>query len=87
MESLGARIYFLKDGELNSIFKPALRIDAKNKIGCGDIFGAVFFYGYLTNRNIVKSLELANTAAGLTAQYADINEIEKLKEDVLSRYN
>ncbi len=79
MEELGARVFYLNAGEVNSIFKPAIKIDLKNKIGCGDIFGAVFFYSYLLSRDINKSLETANYAAGTAASGKDLKELGKLK--------
>jgi len=81
MEELGAKIFYLENGEINSVFKPANKIEVKNKIGCGDIFGAVFFYDYLINRDINKSLEKANYAAGLTAAGMDLKELKKLIKD------
>ena len=80
MEELGARIYYLEEGEINSVFKPAIKIDVTNKIGCGDIFGAVYFYSYLINRDINKSLETANYAAGLAASGKDLKELNELKK-------
>ena len=81
MEELGAKVFYLENGEINSVFKPANKIEVKNKIGCGDIFGAVFFYDYLINRDINKSLEKANYAAGLTAAGRDLKELNKLTKD------
>ena len=81
MEGLGARIFFLDNNEVNSIYKPAMKIEAKNKIGCGDIFGAVFFYSYFKDRDIAKSLELANNAAGYAAMDVDLKEIRNLIKD------
>ena len=81
MEELGAKVFYLENGEINSVFKPANKIEVKNKIGCGDIFGAVFFYDYLINRDINKSLEKANYAAGLTAAGKDLKELNKLIKD------
>ena len=72
MEELGARIFFLNESEINSIFKPAIKIEVKNKVGCGDIFGAVFFYNYIKYRDINVSLEAANKAAGLAASNNDL---------------
>jgi sugar/nucleoside kinase (ribokinase family) len=87
MEDLGARVFYLTDGEINSIFKPAIKIDAKNKIGCGDFFGSAFFYSYFKYNDIGKSLEFANIAAGFAASYVDLSEIRKLSEDVFERFN
>ena len=81
MEELGAKVFYLENGEINSVFKPANKIEVKNKIGCGDIFGAVFFYDYLINWDINKSLEKANYAAGLTAAGMDLKELNKLTKD------
>ena len=44
----------------------AVQVEVKNKIGCGDIFGAVFFYSYLCGKNLSESLSLANKLAGIT---------------------
>ena len=81
MEELGARIFFLDNNEVNSIFKPAMKIETKNKVGCGDIFGAVFFYSYFKARDIGKSLEFANNAAGFAAMGVDLKEIRNLIKD------
>jgi len=57
-------------------------------VWCGDVFGAVFFYSYISrgNKNIEKVLKLANIAAGYTASYKDMNDFKNLKDNVLSRY-
>jgi sugar/nucleoside kinase (ribokinase family) len=81
MEDLGARVYYLENGQINSLFKPANKIEVKNKIGCGDIFGAVFFYAYLKQSNINVSLEKANYAAGSAAAGVDLKELNKLIKD------
>ncbi len=84
--SIGARIYTLKNKEIISIFEQALKIESKNMVGCGDVFGAVFFYNYIKTKDAVYSLGMANTAAGCAASYNDFKNFDNLKEDVLSRY-
>ena len=84
---LGARLYLKNSDEVFSIFKSSLKIENKNMIGCGDVFGAVFFYNYIKSNDAVDSLQLANTAAGCTASYNDLKNFNNLKKDVLSRYN
>ncbi|MDR3626840.1 MAG: carbohydrate kinase family protein [Ignavibacteriaceae bacterium] len=84
---IGARVFTLNNNEIISIFKSSIKIGNKNMIGCGDIFGAVFFYTYIKTRDLYKSLEFANTAAGYTASYEDINAFNGLKNDVFTRYN
>jgi sugar/nucleoside kinase (ribokinase family) len=48
---LGAKIYYKKSDEIISYFWAARKINNPNVIGCGDVFGTVFFYNYIRNRN------------------------------------
>lgn len=82
----GARLYRLKDGEIYSVFKPAIKVTAVNKIGCGDVFGSVFFYNYIKTADELISLEIANIAAGFSATYNDFENYDMLRQDVFSRY-
>ena len=84
---IGAKVYALINNEIISIFKSSIKIENKNMLGCGDIFGAVFFYTYIKTGDLYKSMELANTAAGYTASYENINAFNGLKKDVFTRYN
>lgn len=83
----GARIYSMKMGEVFSIFKSAVKINAVNKIGCGDVFGAVFFYNYIKTGDVEISLEIANIAAGCSATYKEFENYDLLRQDVFTRYN
>ncbi len=56
---LGARVYYKNQNEIASYFIAARRIKNPNIIGCGDVFGASFFYGYIRNKNAVNSLTKA----------------------------
>ena len=82
----GARLYYMEDGELFSIFKPSVLVKATNKIGCGDVFGAVFFYNYIKTGDARVSLEIANIAAGCSATYDNFENYDLLRQDVFSRY-
>ena len=84
---LAARVYMLNNNEIISIFKSSVKIQSKNKLGCGDVFGAVFFYTFIKTKDVYKSLELANSAASYTASYEDINRFNGLRKDVFTRYN
>jgi hypothetical protein len=83
----GARIYYKENNELSSLMISAIKVNAKNKVGCGDIFGAIFFYTFIKFGKIIKSLELANYAAGMITSYDNYDDIVKLKYDVFSRHN
>lgn len=53
---LGARVYFKNQNEIASYFVAARKIYNPNVIGCGDVFGASFFYSYIRNKNVIDSL-------------------------------
>ncbi|MHC1738781.1 MAG: carbohydrate kinase family protein [Ignavibacteriaceae bacterium] len=82
----GVTMYYVEKEEIRYASLDAIDIVTVNRIGCGDMFGSVFFYYYLKTKDLRKSLELANLAAGCLASYADLKEIGKLKNDVFTRY-
>ncbi len=84
-EKKGARVYFKRKNEIISIFHSALKVKSKNKVGCGDVFGASFFYNYLKTNKINKALELANITAGITASYSNLNDFRNLKNDIIRK--
>ena len=53
---LGAKIFYHQQNEIMSYFIAANKICNPNIIGCGDIFGASFFYSYIRNKNAINSL-------------------------------
>ncbi len=83
---LGARAYYKNDEEIVSMFVPSLKVETKNKVGCGDVFGAVFFYNYIKFQNIDKALKLANIAGACAASYDNIQSFERLRIDVYERF-
>jgi len=76
--ALGARVFYLQNGELNSIFISAAKICAVNKIGLGDVFGAVYFYNYIKTGDLFSSLEKSVTASGLAAEQTDLTKLKNL---------
>lgn len=56
---LGARVYYNSKNEIASYFVAAKKIIKPNIIGCGDVFGASFFYSYIRNKNAIDSLKNA----------------------------
>ena len=89
LEERGAKLFFIDNNIVKSIYEPAINVDIKNKVGCGDVFGAIFFYSYISQgyKSIDKVLKLANIAAGCTALYTEMYEFINLKNDVFLRYN
>lgn len=60
---VGAKIYFRKSNEIISYFVAANKFNNPNVIGCGDVFGAAFFYNYIESKSETKSLDKAVLAA------------------------
>jgi len=77
----GATVFFREAGVIKSIHKEALKVNLINKVGCGDVFGAVYFYNYIKNKNVFLVLDQANLFAGISATYTDTNEFLNLKID------
>ena len=75
----GAHLHYDSNGEIKSYFMNAVKINTVNKVGCGDIFGAVFFYSYISTGDVFKSLELANKAGASAASIKDITSQTILK--------
>lgn len=56
---IGARVYYKNQNKIASYFIAARKISNPNIIGCGDVFGASFFYSYIRNKNAIDSLTCA----------------------------
>jgi sugar/nucleoside kinase (ribokinase family) len=84
-DEYGARVYFIEKKEIKSAFISAVKVKVRNKVGCGDVFGAVFFYNYIRKADIIDSLIAANFAAGISTTYSLITEFKEFKKDVLQR--
>lgn len=59
----GAKAYYLQQNEIASYFIAAKKVNKPNIIGCGDVFGASFFYSYIRNKNTIISLTNAVESA------------------------
>ena len=73
--------YVLLFGDENDISKldlQAEKVEVKNKVGCGDIFGTVFFYSYLDSGNLENSLKSANKTAGFSVSINVLENPERL---------
>ena len=68
----GAQVYYRFNGEVKYLFVNAVKVKSVNKIGCGDIFGVVFFYTYISTNNILVSLNAANKAGAVAASRNDL---------------
>ncbi|HZW38497.1 MAG TPA: carbohydrate kinase family protein [Ignavibacteriaceae bacterium] len=87
-EDKGAIVYYKdKSGDVSAIHKPALDVPCNNKVGCGDVFGAVFFYTYLKHKDVDKALKAAIEASGLMVSYNNMEDFKKLRNDLFSRHN
>lgn len=83
----GATVYFKHNELINSISRDAIRVKTINKVGCGDVFGAVYFYNYIKNKNIHDALKLANVFAGISTTYSEVKDLTHLKNDAYERFS
>jgi len=63
MGELGAKVFYPQQDEIISCFISAKKISNPISVGCGDVFGASFFYSYIRNNDAVLSLTKAVLAA------------------------
>ncbi|HSL89055.1 MAG TPA: carbohydrate kinase family protein [Ignavibacteriaceae bacterium] len=79
----GVRVYYQNKSEVASYFRATKKVSYNNTVGCGDVFGAAFFYGYISSGNIFKAVESASTSAEFIASINNLSEFIKLKENVI----
>jgi hypothetical protein len=81
----GATVYNKENDFARKIHSDALHFQGNNNVGCGDVFGAAYFYNYIKNKNVTLALEKANLFAGLATTYSEIKEFQNLKRDASER--
>lgn len=77
----GASLYFKDLNEIKIIDKPAKAVKVVNKVGCGDVFGSVFFYNYLCRKDAEFSLEQAIEYSGRAVSVNIFNNIDLFIND------
>ena len=77
----GATVYFMDNYSVKRVDKTALQVEPINKVGCGDVFGAAYFYNYIKNENVDLALLNANTYAGIATTYYSEKDYLNLKHD------
>ena len=83
----GATVFFREHNSVKKVHKDSLHTNVVNKIGCGDVFGAVYFYNYIRNKNVILALEQANLFAGIATTYSEAKDFLNLRRDANERFN
>jgi sugar/nucleoside kinase (ribokinase family) len=81
----GATVFLKENNSIKKVHKDALQTNVVNKIGCGDVFGAVYFYNYIKNKNVNLALDQANLFAGIATTYSEAKDFLNLKRDANER--
>jgi len=81
----GTTVFFKEKDSIKKIHKDALQVKGSNKVGCGDVFGAVYFYNYIKNKNVLLALQQAKLFAGVATTYSKAKEFLNLKRDANER--
>jgi sugar/nucleoside kinase (ribokinase family) len=77
----GATVFFRENDNIKKYHKDALQVNLINQVGCGDVFGAVYFYNYIKNKNVTLAIEQANLFAGIATTYSQAKDYLNLKID------
>ena len=83
----GATLYAKSETGITAQNIPAIDVTPQNKVGCGDVFGATFFYFYIKTQNIKIAFNNANIAAGLITQYVKPEDFYKLNNELKKYYD
>lgn len=75
----GANLYTRLNESTKLVSVKGLNVNSVNKVGCGDIFGAVFFYSYISTKDVEFSLARANKAGAIASSISDLNRHTKIK--------
>jgi len=81
----GATVFLKENNSVKKVHKDALQTNVVNKVGCGDVFGAVYFYNYIKNKNVLLALQQANLFAGVATTYSESKDFLNLKRDANER--
>jgi len=77
----GGRIYSNINSNEKIFSYNATEVKSVNKVGCGDVFGSVWFYNFLLTANVQTSINIAKKTAGILSTYSEIKQIKNLKQD------
>lgn len=81
----GATVFYKDLNSISYVYRKALQLNAINKVGCGDVFGAVYFYNCIKNNKIHLALEQANLYASISTTYSEAKDFLNLKKDAHER--
>lgn len=65
---------------------PALKLNASDTTGAGDIFHGAFAYQYINTKNVESAVKFANITAGLSTQYIGVKNSYPELEEVMKYY-
>lgn len=81
----GATVYLKENDVTKKYHEDAAQIKLVNKVGCGDVFGAVYFYNFIKNKNVTLTLKYANLCAGISTTYSNTKDYLNLRKDANER--
>ncbi|MCE1189125.1 MAG: carbohydrate kinase family protein [Ignavibacteria bacterium] len=78
----GSTMYVMGSGGMEVTHQSVIPVLVCNKVGCGDTFGAYFFYHYIKNNNAPDAFRLAGIAGSVVTQFNSIKDLMKTADDV-----
>jgi len=82
MGNKGTRVYSKDGNEIKSVFLSAVKVKVGTSVGCGDVFGSVFFYNYIKKEALNNILIKANKASAFAASCNDVESMRKLSNEL-----
>jgi len=83
----GATVYLKENDMTKQHHEDAIQVKLVNKVGCGDVFGAVYFYNFIKNKNVTLTLKYANLCAGISTTYSNTKDFLNLRKDANKQIN
>ncbi|HPN38718.1 MAG TPA: carbohydrate kinase family protein [Melioribacteraceae bacterium] len=69
----GVEAFYKTGNNLQQTILPANKVKSVNSVGCGDVFGSIFFYTYIWKKDFEFSLNIANFYAGIFSTHNNYN--------------
>jgi len=76
----GVEGYYKNGTYIRTYNIPPYKSSSLNSVGCGDVFGSIFFYVFATTNNFELALEKANKHAGIFSDLKDFNNFSVILE-------
>lgn len=79
---IGVSLFYKENDVIKKIIGKPPIVEDKNNVGCGDVFGVVFFTAFVMFNNIFTALNYALAASSAAAGFNSLKDFQKFKSNV-----